>query len=88
MGFNVPKQPLDYQLVGGVETFSKELLESLGYKLNYSLPKTSLVYSKSNGLDGTLFIDTQEGKKYLSPTVIKTLYDLPTAKEEFPELFI
>ncbi len=88
MGYNVPKQPLNYQLVGCVETFSEDILQKLGYKIKYKIPLTALVYSKSNGLDGTLFIDTNEGKKYLSPTVIKTLYDLPTAKDQFPELFI
>jgi len=91
MSFKIPKQPLDYKLIGCVEFLSKETLKVMGYNYKNIFPVNTpvLVYSKNGTFEGSIFGELPNGKlKYINPEIVKNIYDLQTAKEEFPELFI
>jgi hypothetical protein len=84
---------LDYKLAGACTFFSDETLKIMGYghyKNLYPYRKNAvLVYSKTGDLDGLLFGELNQGtKKLIHPEIIKEKYDIPTAEEIYPELFI
>ena len=94
MGYKVPKQPLEYYLVGACTFYDKETIKALGYDnhknlIDHKVP--ILLYGKGPELKDchNFFGKTKEGKfKYIHPDIVKEYYDLKTAEEEMPELFI
>ena len=96
MGYRVPKQPLEYHLVGACTFLSKETIKQLGYGNHKNLVDTRvpvLVYGKEKEIDdcSTYFTEIPPGSgkmKYIHPDIIKELYNLELAQEIFPELFI
>jgi hypothetical protein len=84
-----------YELYGVVEFYDKDVMKKMGYDYkNLYLPSHPvLVYTKNSDTNdkyiaSPYFAKINDSYKYIHPETIKNIYNLESAKEAFPELFI